>query len=192
MNSETDKHSFQVFCFTFYEFSLFATTVKEGTTEDALGTSSRKLAEETLKRSQHWIEHFAIIQRFFRAELSRVIVDESINHGDDVMMMTYFLFFFRACFSRHLHRKWISKTEKNGQINDVKNCQALQWFPLSFQHFSATSVVDKNIDHGKFCVLKTLSSILNKTHQQEFAPLAAKPRHSIRIRTGHLAGRTRS
>ena len=51
MNSETDKHSFQVFCFTFCEFSLFATTVKEGSTEEALGTSSRKLAEETLKRS---------------------------------------------------------------------------------------------------------------------------------------------
>ena len=98
MNSETDEHSFQVFCFTFCEFSLFATTVKEGTTEEALGASSRKLAEETLKRSQQWIEHFAIIQWFFRAERSRVIVDESINNGDDVIMMAYFFFFFRACF----------------------------------------------------------------------------------------------
>lgn len=98
MNSETDKLSFQVFCFTFCEFSLFATTVKEGSTEEALGTSSRKVAEETLKRSQQWIEHFATIQRFSRAERSRVIVDESIIHGDDVMMMAYFFFFFRACF----------------------------------------------------------------------------------------------
>ena len=70
MNSETDKHSFQVFSFTFCEFFLFATTVKEGTTEEALRTSSRKLAEGTLKRSQRWIEHFAIIKRFFRTERS--------------------------------------------------------------------------------------------------------------------------
>ena len=56
------------------------------------------IAEETLKRSQQWIEHFAIIQRFFRAKRSRVTVDESINNGDDVMMMAYYFFFFRACF----------------------------------------------------------------------------------------------
>lgn len=132
MNSETDKHSFQVFCFTFCEFSLFATTVKEGSTEEALGTSSRKLAEETLKRSQQWIEHFATIQRFFRAERSRVIVDESIIHGDDVMMMAYFFFLFRACFFPAPSPEIDIKNWKNGQINDVKNCQALQWFPLSF------------------------------------------------------------
>ena len=132
MNSETDKHSFQVFCFTFCEFSLFATTVKEGSTEEALGTSSRKLAEETLKRSQQWIEHFATIQRFFRAERSRVIVDESIIHGDDVMMMAYFFFLFRACFFPAPSPEIDIKNCKIGQINDVKNCQALQWFPLSF------------------------------------------------------------
>ena len=90
--------AFKYFALPFANFSLFATMVKEGTTEEALGTSSRKLAEETLKRSQQWIEHFAIIQRFFRAERLRVIVDESINNGADVMMMAYFFFFFRACF----------------------------------------------------------------------------------------------